>query len=135
MSYDIKIDGIKTHGKHGVYEFEKIENQLFLIDLHIILNNDTVVDDQIETTINYADYVEKVEELVASSSFNLIETLAKYIYENLIDDLIIFISNRNLLKNGSSNIKKELKTFLSKKEIINEKVNLFGDKLIKYKLK
>ena len=44
-----------------------------------------VVDDQIETTINYADYVEKVEELVASSSFNLIETLAKYIYENLID--------------------------------------------------
>ena len=32
MSYDIKIDGIKTHGKHGVYEFEKIENQLFLID-------------------------------------------------------------------------------------------------------
>jgi dihydroneopterin aldolase len=51
MSYDIKIDGIKTHGKHGVYEFEKIENQLFLIDLHIILNNDTVVDDQIETTL------------------------------------------------------------------------------------
>ena len=85
MSYDIKIDGIKTHGKHGVYEVEKIENQLFLIDLHIILNNDTVVDDQIETTINYADYVEKVEKLVAASSFNLIETLAKYIYENLID--------------------------------------------------
>ena len=55
MSYDIKIDGIKTHGKHGVYEFEKIENQLFLIDLHIILNKNTVVDDQIETTINYAD--------------------------------------------------------------------------------
>ena len=78
MSYDIKIDGIKTHGKHGVYEFEKIENQLFLIDLHIILNKNTVVDDQIETTINYADYVEKVEELVATSSFNLIETLAKY---------------------------------------------------------
>ena len=85
MSYDIKIDGIKTHGKHGVYEFEKIENQLFLIDLHVILNKNTVVDDQIETTINYADYVEKVEELVATSSFNLIETLAKYIHENLID--------------------------------------------------
>ena len=58
-----------------------------------------------------------------------------FLYENLIDDLIIFIFNKNLLKNGSSNIKKELKTFLSKKEIINEKVNLFGDKLIKYKLK
>jgi dihydroneopterin aldolase len=23
MSFDIKIDGIKTFGKHGVYEFEK----------------------------------------------------------------------------------------------------------------
>ena len=28
MSYDIKIDGIKTHGKHGVYEFEKIEKAI-----------------------------------------------------------------------------------------------------------
>ena len=33
----------------------------------------------------YKRQVEKVQELVATSSFNLIETLAKYIYENLID--------------------------------------------------
>jgi len=56
MSYDIKLEGIITNGKHGVYESEKLEQQLFLIDLVI----------------------------VSSSTFDLIETLAKYLYENLI---------------------------------------------------
>ena len=60
---------------------------------------------------------------------------ASFLYENLIDDLIIFVSGRNLLKNGMNSIKEELKIFLHKKEKLNEKVNLFGDKLIKYKIK
>tara|TARA_B100000902_G_scaffold63995_1_gene70739 strand:+ start:3925 stop:4272 length:348 start_codon:yes stop_codon:yes gene_type:complete len=88
MSFDIKIEGIKTKGKHGVYDFEKVEDQLFLIDLHMTLNSNTVKEDSIETTIDYAKYVEKVEELVLSSSFNLIETLAEHLYKNLDDSKI-----------------------------------------------
>ena len=99
MSFDIKIDGIQTFGKHGVYEFEKEEEQLFLIDLKINLNSDIVVDDSIETTIDYEEYIEKVEHLVSSSSFNLIETLAKHLHENLksskINKLIITVHKPN----------------------------------------
>jgi len=84
MSYDIKLEGIITNGKHGVYESEKLEQQLFLIDLVITLANETVKDDSIESTIDYEQYVEKVEYIVSSSTFDLIETLAKYLYENLI---------------------------------------------------
>ena len=32
-------------------------------------------------------------------------------------------------------IKEQLKFFLSRKKAVNEKVNLFGDKLIKYEIK
>lgn len=99
MSFDIKIDGIKTFGKHGVYEFEKKEEQLFLIDLKINLNLNTVIEDSIETTINYEEYIEKVEQLVRSSSFNLIETLAKYLHQNLesskINNLTVTVHKPN----------------------------------------
>ena len=66
MSYDIKLEGIITNGKHGVYESEKIEQQLFLIDLVITLANETVKDDSIESTIDYEQYVEQVEYIVSS---------------------------------------------------------------------
>jgi diaminohydroxyphosphoribosylaminopyrimidine deaminase/5-amino-6-(5-phosphoribosylamino)uracil reductase len=58
-----------------------------------------------------------------------------FLYKNLIDDFILFISNKNLLKNGKNIIKNELKLFLSNKKANNEKVNLFGEKLIRYKIK
>ncbi|MDA9645571.1 dihydroneopterin aldolase [Candidatus Actinomarina] len=99
MSFDIKIDGIKTFGKHGVYEFEKKEEQLFLVDLKINLNSNTVIEDSIETTINYEEYIEKVEHLVRLSSFNLIETLAKYLHHNLesskINNLTVTVHKPN----------------------------------------
>ena len=99
MSFDIKIDRIKTFGKHGVYEFEKKEEQLFLVDLKINLNSNTIIEDSIETTINYEEYIEKVEQLVRSSSFNLIETLAKYLHQNLesskINNLTVTVHKPN----------------------------------------
>ena len=58
-----------------------------------------------------------------------------FLYKNLVDDLNLFISNKNLGKKGKNNIKKQLKLFLSSKESNIEKVNLFGEKLITYKIK
>ena len=109
MSFDIKIDGIKTFGKHGVYDFEKKEEQLFLIDLQINLNSDIVVNDSIDSTIDYEEYVEKVEHLVSSSSFNLIETLAQHLHRQLespkINRLTITVHKPNTaLSTKSQNI-------------------------------
>ena len=58
-----------------------------------------------------------------------------FLYKNLIDDFNLFVSDKNLVKNGENNIKEQLKLFLSNKKGINEKANLFGEKLIKYKIK
>lgn len=58
-----------------------------------------------------------------------------FLYKNLIDDFNLFVSDKNLGKNGENNIKEQLRLFLSNKKGINEKVHLFGEKLIKYKVK
>ena len=58
-----------------------------------------------------------------------------FFHKNLVDDLKLFISNRNLGKNGMNNIKRYLKLFLKNKKSLNEKVNLLGEKLITYKIK
>jgi|TARA_B100000315_G_scaffold258546_1_gene311106 diaminohydroxyphosphoribosylaminopyrimidine deaminase/5-amino-6-(5-phosphoribosylamino)uracil reductase len=58
-----------------------------------------------------------------------------FLQKNLIDDLNLFISNKRLGKNGENNIKKQLKLFLKNKKKFIKKVNLFGEKIITYKIK
>ena len=61
--------------------------------------------------------------------------ITSFLYKNLVDDLNLFISNKYLGKNGKNNIKKQLELFLKNKKGTNEKVNLFGEKLITYRIK
>ena len=58
-----------------------------------------------------------------------------FLNKNLVDEFQLFISSKNLGTNGNNNFKKYMKLFLKNRKFINEKVNLFGDKLISYRLK
>ena len=58
-----------------------------------------------------------------------------FLEKNLVDDIKLFISNEKLKKNGKNNIKNSLYNFLKNKKGKVEKVNLFGDTLISYKIK
>ena len=64
-----------------------------------------------------------------------IKLSTSFFNNNLIDDFKLFISNNNLGKNGSGNIKKYFRFFLKNKRKVVEKVNLSCDKLISYKIK
>ena len=81
MSYDINILGIKTLGKHGIYEIEKSSDQKFLVDVKISLDN--FQGDNIHDTINYENVVDDVIRIVKTESFNLIETLSKKITQEI----------------------------------------------------
>ena len=64
-----------------------------------------------------------------------IKLTTNFLKNNLVDDFKLFISSKKLGKNGSNNFKKNMILFFKDKKFINEKVYLFGDKLISYKLK
>ena len=59
----------------------------------------------------------------------------KFLNDNLINDFYLFISKDNIKKNGSKSFRYTINNFFGNKKFINEKVNLFGDKLISYKIK
>ena len=58
-----------------------------------------------------------------------------FLNKDLVDDFKLFISSKKLGSNGNNSFKQNMKLFLNGKKFSNEKTNLFGDRLITYKLK
>jgi len=58
-----------------------------------------------------------------------------FLKKKLINDFQLFVSKKNLGIDGRKSFKKNMGLFLKNKKFINEKVNLFGDKLISYRIK
>ena len=88
-------------------------------------------------SLNLIEALLKAKELGMSRIF--IEsgiTLAREFFKKkLIDDFVLFVSNKKLGNDGNGNIKKIINKFISKEKKINNKINLFEDKLITYNLK
>ena len=82
MSFDINISKIKCSGKHGIYDNEKQNNQEFLVDIHINISDFS--EDDINKTLNYEEIVNLVIKIVNTESYDLIETLAKHISEQIV---------------------------------------------------
>ena len=95
MSLTIDVKGIRAYGKHGVYIEEKKEEQLFLIDVKVLFGEIKESNDSLKKTINYETLVKKVVDLVKKESFNLIETLATKLVQE-IEELAI---KTNVIKN------------------------------------
>jgi len=82
MSFDINISKIKCSGKHGIYNHEKQNDQDFLVDIHINISDFS--GDDINKTLNYEEIVDLVIKTVNKESYDLIETLAKHISEQIV---------------------------------------------------
>ena len=83
MSFDINISKIKCSGKHGIYDDEKQNDQKFLVDIHINISD--FFEDEIDKTVNYEEIVNLVIKIVKTKSYDLIETLAKHISEQIVN--------------------------------------------------
>ena len=111
MPLTIEVKGIKAYGRHGVYNQEKKEEQLFLVDVKAILKDTkkatgNIEEDLLEETINYETIVRTVIELVKEESFNLIETLALKILEALknpkLQEILVTVHKPNTILNQST---------------------------------
>ena len=87
--------------------------------------------------LNLKDVLIKVKELGYYRIFleSGIRMASNFIKGNLVNDLKIYISSKKLNNNGEGNLNNNFKSILKRKKCTIEKVNLFGDKLISYKIK
>ncbi|MDM4721268.1 dihydroneopterin aldolase [Micromonospora sp. WMMA1363] len=77
MTDRITLTGLRAHGRHGVYDFERAQGQDFVVDA--VLELDLVpaaVSDEVADTIHYGELAERLVEVVTGEPVNLIETLA-----------------------------------------------------------
>ena len=58
-----------------------------------------------------------------------------FLNKDLVNDFQLFISSKNLGKNGNNSFKKNMKLFLKNRKFATENINLFGDKLVSYRFK
>jgi len=72
----IVLSGLRVHGRHGVYEFERA-GQDFVIDAELELDlAPAAAGDDVADTVHYGELAARLAEIVAGEPVNLIETLA-----------------------------------------------------------
>ncbi|GDX77406.1 7,8-dihydroneopterin aldolase [Cyanobium sp.] len=81
----IEISGIRCYGYTGYFPEEQVLGQWFEVDLTIWMDlSVTGSDDQLENTLNYADVVERVTNLLETSRFKTIEKLNAVVIEAVL---------------------------------------------------
>ncbi len=77
MTDVITLTGLRAHGKHGVYAFERAAGQDFVVD--VVLEMDLSVaaaSDDVADTVHYGELADALVEVVTGEPVDLIETLA-----------------------------------------------------------
>lgn len=82
----IRIHNLQFYTFNGVLSEERRNGQRLAIDVFIDYPIETLVcDDDLSTTINYADIRDVIENFVNGHSYKLIETLANELLKYLLD--------------------------------------------------
>lgn len=86
-SDSITLSGLKVHGNHGVYDFERTGGQDFVVDvtLHLDLRRAATSDDVAET-IHYGELADALAQVVSGPPVDLLETLAQRLAEVCLQD-------------------------------------------------
>ena len=80
MTDELAISGIECRGHHGVFEQERRDGQMFVIDLTMGLDTrPAAASDDLRDTVDYGSLVGRVRAAVESDPVDLIETLARRI--------------------------------------------------------
>ncbi len=87
VSDRLAVRGIEIFGHHGVFDLERREGQVFVIDLVLSLDTRSAArSDDLRDTVDYGSLVAKVKEAVESDPVDLIETLAERIADTCLQD-------------------------------------------------
>jgi dihydroneopterin aldolase len=74
----ITLTGLQASGHHGVFEHERSDGQLFVIDVTVQLSfRDAAASDDLDDTVHYGVLAEQVVAAVETDPVDLIETVAE----------------------------------------------------------
>ena len=76
----LAVRGVEAVGHHGVFDFERRDGQVFVVDLVLGLDTRAAAhSDDLQDTVDYGTLVEEVRSAVENDPVDLIETLAQRI--------------------------------------------------------
>lgn len=82
----VEIRGLEVFAHHGVFEAEQIDGQRFVVD--VVLDVDTHIaarTDHLDDAVDYAQVARDVAAFVRDTRFDLLETLATRIADQLLE--------------------------------------------------
>ena len=83
----VELHGLEIFGRHGVLEEEKLDGQTFVYDVE--LEVDEPASDRIDDAVDYRLVADCVQEVSDSRSFDLIESLAASVADELVGRLAV----------------------------------------------
>ncbi|WP_433530201.1 dihydroneopterin aldolase [Micromonospora sp. CA-263727] len=87
MTDRIELTGLRAHGRHGVYDFERARGQEFVVDAVLELDLAPAArSDDVRDTVHYGELAERLVAVVTGEPVNLIETLADRLIEVCLAD-------------------------------------------------
>ena len=81
----IFLYGMKADTLIGVYDWERQHKQTLILDLDIVLPENSHQDDNIEHTIHYGDVCQLIRQELADCDFKLLESLAEFVAQLIFE--------------------------------------------------
>jgi dihydroneopterin aldolase len=82
----IHLSGLEVFAHHGVFENERREGQLFVLDVDVEIDARAAADsDDLSHTVDYAALAEAISACVARDPLNLLEALALRVIRTIFD--------------------------------------------------
>jgi dihydroneopterin aldolase len=80
VSDTITIRGIRGTGHHGVFEHERVDGQVFVVDVELSVDTSAAASsDDLADTVDYGEVATAVHALIVGEPVDLVETLAERI--------------------------------------------------------
>jgi dihydroneopterin aldolase len=87
VSDRIVLASMRFQGRHGVYDWERLNPQPFEVDVELVLDLQPAgIDDDLQLSVDYGRVYDAVRQIVESTSFRLLEALAEAISHELLAD-------------------------------------------------
>ncbi len=87
MSDRITLTGLRVFGRHGVFDHEKRDGQEFVVDLVVWLDlGPAASSDDLTKTLHYGELAELAAGIVAGEPYDLIESVAGKIADEVLRD-------------------------------------------------